>query len=503
MTRPAALELHDITKRYPGVVACDGVSLCVEPGRIHALVGENGAGKTTLMHVASGLVRADAGSVHIGGVPLGRGGAAAAGALGLGMVHQHFMLVGTLTVAENVALGHEPRRAGWFDRRAAEARVEETSARFGLRVDPRARVSELSVGEQQRVEIVKVLSGGARVVVLDEPTAVLAPQEVDDLLRVLRELSSGGRSVVLISHRLPEVLEVADTITVMRHGRVVAEMPAAGASAAELAEKIVGRALRPPPERRVHAAGAEVLRLEDVSTRGGRNALHELALTVRAGEVLGVAGVEGNGQRALLRAVLGLEPLVQGRILLDGVDITHAGTAARRRAGVACVPEDRLGEGLIPGMRIDENWSLGRPRETAARRWMSPERVHARVQAALVEYEVQPARVDLPAAALSGGNQQRLVLARELGRGPRLLCLGQPTRGVDVGGIEFLHARILAARDAGCAVLLVSADLAEIGALSDRIAVLFEGRIVGWMDAGRVDPRRLGLLMTGGREEHP
>jgi simple sugar transport system ATP-binding protein len=432
--------------------------------------------------------------VTIGGRALGRGGPATAGALGLGMVHQHFMLVPTLTVAENVALGHEPRRAWRFDRRAAEARVASTAARFGLAVEPRARVGDLSVGEQQRVEIVKVLSGGARILVLDEPTAVLTPQEVEDLCRILRDLARDGHAVVLISHRLSEVLELADTITVMRAGRVVAQMPAAGANAADLAEKIVGRPLRPPPLRQAHPPGADVLRLEGLCTSGGRSALHEVSLTVRAGEVLGVAGVEGNGQRALLRALLGLEPLLGGRILLDGVDVTRASTAARRAAGIACVPEDRLGEGLIAAMRLDENLLLGRQRDDEFGRhgWLDRGRVRAHARAALAEYEVQPPR---------GGNQQRLVLAREMGREPRVLALGQPTRGVDVGGIEFLHERILAARAAGCAVLLVSADLAEIRALADRIAVLFEGRVVGLVQAEEMDPRRLGLLMTGGREE--
>ena len=505
MTRPAALELHDITKRYASVVACDRVSLCVAPGTIHGLVGENGAGKTTLMHIASGLVLPDSGVVQIGGAVLGRGGAAAAGALGLGMVHQHFMLVETLTVAENVALGREPQRAGRFDRRAAESRVAATAARFRLAVDPRARVGDLSVGEQQRVEIIKVLSAGARVLVLDEPTAVLTPQEVEDLFRILRDLARDGHSVVLISHRLSEVLELAGIITVMRGGRVVAEMPSAGANAAELAATIVGRPLRPPPRRQARPAGAETLRLERVSTAGGRRALHDVTLSVRAGEVLGIAGVEGNGQRALLRAVLGLEPLLGGRIFLGDRDLTRASTAARRAAGIACVPEDRLGEGLVPAMHLDENLLLGhqRDRQVARHGWVDPGRVQARARAALAEYEVQPAQPELAASSLSGGNQQRVVLARELGGNPRVLLLGQPTRGVDVGGIEFLHARILAARDAGCAVLLVSADLAEIRALADRVAVLFEGRIVGWLAGDAMDPRRLGLLMTGGGEERP
>ena len=499
MNSGPALDLRDITKRYPGVVACDGVNLQVARGSVHALVGENGAGKSTLMHVASGLVVPDAGRVRIGGQELERGGAAAALRLGLGMVHQHFMLVPTLTVAENVVLGREPRRGPWLDRRSAEQQVGDTARRFGFELDPSARVEDLSVGERQRVEIVKVLHGGARTIVLDEPTAVLTPQEVEDLFRILRGLARAGNAIVLISHRLPEILGLADRITVMRAGHVVAEMPARGASEGELAEKIVGRALRPTPERRRQPQGTAVLGVEAAKTPMRRGALGGVSLEVRAGEVLGIAGVEGNGQRALYDAIAGLEPLLAGRIVLDGLDITRLGPAARRVAGIGFVPEDRLGAGLVPPMRLDENLLLGRQREPELGRfgWLDPARVRARAARLLAEYEVQPARVELAAAALSGGNQQRLLLARELSRRPRALVLAQPTRGVDVGGIEFIHARILSAADAGCAVMLVSADLSEILALADRIAVLYAGRIVGMMAAGDADPQRLGLLMTG------
>jgi len=496
-----ALELQNITKRYPGCVACDGVNLRVEPGSVHALVGENGAGKSTLMNIAAGLVAPTSGRVWIGGTELGRGGAAAAMALGLGMVHQHFMLVPTLSVAENVVLGREPRRGPWLDRRAAARQVAATAARFGFDIDPESRIEDLSVGERQRVEIVKVLHGGARTLVLDEPTAVLTPQEVADLFRILRELGRAGHAIVLISHRLPEVLDLADAITVLRAGRVVAEMPARGASAAELAEKIVGRALRPAPVRTRRQAGPPVLAVEEAVTAARRGALRGVSFAVHEGEVLGVAGVEGNGQRALFDAIAGLEPLAGGRILLGGRDLAPLGTAARRGAGLGFVSEDRLGAGLVPAMRVDENLALGRQREPGLGRfaWLDPRRLRERAATLVAEYEVQPPRPDLPAAALSGGNQQRLLLARELSRRPRALVLAQPTRGVDVGGIEFIHARILAAADAGCAVLLVSADLTEILALADRVAVLYAGRIVGTLGSRDAEAQKLGLLMTGAR----
>jgi len=418
------------------------------------------------------------------------------------MVHQHFMLVPTLTVAENVVLGREPRRGPWFDHRAAEAAVARTAERFGLALDPEAKVGDLSVGERQRVEIVKVLHGGARVLVLDEPTAVLTPQEVEDLFRILRELARADHAIVLISHRLPEVLDLADRITVLRKGRVVVTMPAAGASESELATQIVGRELRPPPARTRRPSDEVILRLVGLRTTGGRGALHGVDLEVRAGEILGVAGVEGNGQRSLVRAILGLEPVTGGCVELAGRDLAGLGTAARRAAGLGCVPEDRLGEGLVPDLHVDENLLLGDPYAPGFSRWggfdPAPARRHA---AALVaDYEVQPPRVDMPASVLSGGNQQRLVLARELARKPRAILLAQPTRGVDVGGIEFIHARILEAADAGCAVLLVSADLAEILTLADRIAVLFAGRIAGRAAARDAEPGRLGLWMTGAGE---
>jgi simple sugar transport system ATP-binding protein len=501
-----ALELEDISKRFPGVVANDRVQLQVRAGSVHALVGENGAGKTTLMRIAYGMTRADHGIVRIQGLELGVGGTHRAIDLGLGMVHQHFMLVPTLSVCENVALGSEPRHGPWFDRDAARRHVIETAERFGLQLDPDARVEDLSVGEQQRVEIVKVLVRGARVLILDEPTAVLTPQEVDELFAILRRLVDEGHTVVMISHRLQEVLAFAEVITVMRDGRVVGDVVAADADAEKLAAWIVGREV-PMLQRRSRRAALQVdaevvLRCEGLCTFGARGALHDLSLSVRRGEILGIAGVEGNGQQALANVLVGLETPTSGRLLLRDEEVTTRSTAERRRRGMAYVPADRLREGLIEAMRVDENAILGRQHEPELNRgpWLRSSRIAARALKLLRRFEVRPAIPELPAAALSGGNQQRLVVGRELERDPSFLLLAQPTRGVDVGGMQFLHECVVAARDVGRAILLISADLNEILLLADRILVLFEGRVVGEVTGDAADPAQLGMWMTGSME---
>jgi simple sugar transport system ATP-binding protein len=497
-----ALELRGIRKRYPGVLACDDIDLACESGRVHAVVGENGAGKSTLFNIAAGLVEPDAGVVRIGGVELGRGGAAAARRLGLGMVHQHFLLVPTLTVADNVVLGREPGRGPWYDRAAAAARANATARRWGLEIDVQARVADLTVGEQQRVEILRVLDAGARVLVLDEPTAVLSPPEIEAFLAILRALAAAGHAVILVSHRLPEVLAVADAITVLRAGRVVSRVERAAATEADLARAIVGRPLVPAAPRAAPAPGAAVLQLEDVVTGGKRGALRGVSLSVQSGEIVGVAGVEGNGQRALLQAILGLEPVVAGRIELLGRDVTTTSVRARRRAGVAYVSEDRLGEGLVPAFDLAENLLLSPVHADALdrRAWWRRRAWRRRAAAILAAGDVRPPDPARSAATLSGGNQQKLILAREVAAATRLLVLGQPTRGIDVGGIEFVQARIRAARAAGAAVLLVSCDLGEILALADRIVVLFAGRLRGPFAADAVTPELLGRFMTGGGE---
>jgi len=495
-----ALELHEITRSFPGVLANDKVTLRLRAGSIHGLVGENGTGKTTLMRIAYGSLRADSGTIHIQGQPLGERGTAGAIALGLGMVHQHFMLVPTLTVTENIVLGQEPHQGPWLDRTRARQWVTETAERFGLRIHPDARIDTLSVGEQQRVEILKVLLRGARVLILDEPTAVLTPQEVDELFRILRTLVADGHSILLISHRLQEVLALADIVTVMRRGRVVGEMPCKGAKKAELARMIVGRDVA-PVLRQERPAGDVVLQMQSVHTAGTHARLRGVDLQLRAGEVLGIAGIDGNGQTALAEVILGLMPLESGEILHNGAAL-RGSPASRRAAGIGYVPADRLREGLIPSFTLSENLLLGRQGEPALRRGplLRQQAIESMATQLIDEFDVQPATTSTPAGMLSGGNQQRLVLARELGVDPQLLVLSQPTRGVDVGGIAFIHSRILEARQQGKAVLLISADLDEILALADRIAVLFEGRVAGIVDAAQADAQTLGLWMTGTQE---
>ena len=498
-----ALTLQNITQRFPGVVANDDVSLRVRAGSVHALVGENGAGKSTLMRIAYGLQQPDAGRIHVYGDELGNGGTARAIRLGVGMVHQHFMLVPTLRVAENVMLGAEPRRGPWFDRVAARRRVVAIAAEFGLHVDPDARVEDLSVGEQQRVEILKVLVRGARVLILDEPTAVLTPQEVDELFAILRRWVDASRSVVLISHRLQEVLAHTDRITVMRDGRVVGEVETASASHASLARLVVGRAVANAARSRqapgTPPGGPVVLRCRGLRTHESRGSLRGVSFEVRRGEIFGIAGVEGNGQESLAHALLGLRALRAGDLQLLGADISQCSTAQRRRLGMAYVPADRLRDALVPELRIDENAILGRQRAADLGRgpWLSVRRVTQAARRLMDAFDVRPRRPDLPAMILSGGNQQRLVVGREFTADPAVLVLAQPTRGVDVGGIEFLHDRILQARARGCGIVLLSADLNEILALSDRIAVMYKGQIVGTTAADATNVAQLGLWMTG------
>ena len=497
-----AVSLRDITRRFGPVVANDDVSLDLAPGRIHALVGENGAGKTTLMRVLYGLLAPDAGRIEVGGRSVHLRRPADAMRLGLGMVHQHFMLVDTLSVAENICLGREPGRAfGAFDRARAEREVAEQSARHGLPVDPRARVATLSVGEQQRVEILKALHHGARVLILDEPTAVLTPQEVDDLFRVLRELQREGASIVLITHKLAEVKTLADDVSVMRAGRVVGGGLAAELSIDRIAELMVGRPLTPLRARSGRAPGVPLLEVRELAVRDERNleAVRGVSLAVREGEIVGIAGVEGNGQHELIEAIAGLRRATRGTIDIAGTRVTGRSCAEHTRAGLAHVPSDRLRRGLVPPFTLAENLVLGRQREPAigAGAMLPPRLLAARARPLLEEFDVRPPDPIARASQLSGGNQQKLVVARELTRGARVVLAAHPTRGVDLGAIEFIHRRLLAERDAGHAVLLLSSELSEILALSDRILVMYGGRIVHETPAAGADERTLGQFMTG------
>ncbi|WP_371581412.1 ABC transporter ATP-binding protein [Streptomyces sp. NBC_01314] len=495
---PAAVELLGITKRYPGTLANDSVDLTIRPGEIHALMGENGAGKSTLMSVLYGMERPDAGTIRMDGREVTFAGPADAMAAGLGMVHQSFKLFDSLTVAENVVYAAEPRRFGLVDRAAARRRVRELGAEHGLVVDPDARVGDLPVGLRQRVEILKLLHRGARTLILDEPTAVLTPAEADALFAVLKSLAARGRTVILVTHKLREVLEGSDNVTVLRDGRVVARLRTPDTTAAEIAAAMTGRAVELD---RVHAPGtpgAVVLDVDGLTTDGVR----EVALTVHAGEIVGIAGVAGNGQSELVEALAGLRPVTSGRVRLRGEDVTRASATERRARGLAYVPEDRHAVGTAPAASVAENLAMGHHRtslSSGSRLGLLPPtgvREHAR---RLIErFGIKASSPDVPASALSGGNLQKLLIGRELAHEAPLLLVEQPTRGVDIGAIQNIHDQLVAHRDAGHAVLLVSAELSEIRGLSDRVLVMYEGRVTAAYDRADADESVLGLAMAGG-----
>jgi simple sugar transport system ATP-binding protein len=505
-TVAAALEMRGITKRYPGVVANDHIDLDVRPGEIHALLGENGAGKSTLMNILYGLVRPDEGEILLDGEAVRIAGPTDAIARGIDMVHQHFMLVPVLTVAENIILGEETMHAGLFvDRREAARRVRELGQRFGFDIDPDAKVGTLSVGWQQRVEILKALYRQARILVLDEPTAVLTPQETLEIFEVLRRLSREGHSIIFISHKLNEVLGIADRITVIRRGRVVGERLPSETDEQDLADLMVGRDVQLTVDRGVSKPGEVVLRVEGLraSDDRGNPALRGVDLEVRAGEVLGIAGVVGNGQDQLVEAITGLRRAAQGRILLGDQDVTRFDTRDMNEAGCGYVPGDRHRYGLVLSFPIADNLvltSYHRPPFSRGVLW--DEAAVSEGGRALVEsFDVRTPSVEAEAATLSGGNQQKVIVARELSRPLRLLVLDQPTRGLDVGSVETIHRLIIAKRDEGAAILLVSAELDEILELSDRIAVMFRGEIVAILDGRTADRNEVGLLMAAGRTE--
>ncbi len=494
------LELRGITKRFGSLVANDHIDLTVEPGEIHCLLGENGAGKSTLMNVLYGLYQADEGEVLLDGEVQHFAGPGDAMAAGIGMVHQHFMLIPVFTVAENVMLGHESTKAGGIlDLASARARVREISDRFGFHVDPDALVDDLPVGVQQRVEIIKALSRDAKVLVFDEPTAVLTPQETDELMQIMRQLKASGTSIVFITHKLREVREVADRITVIRLGKVVGEA-APTASNAELASLMVGRAVELTVHKEEPKLGDEALVVEGLTVIDpiGQLVVNDVSFSVRRGEILAVAGVQGNGQTELTEALLGLQPRVQGSIRLDGVELTAGSVRRILDAGVGFVPEDRTEDGLVGEFTIAENLMLDRSgsapfvRGGSIQRAVLAEFARDRVK----EFDIRTPSIETRAGRLSGGNQQKVVLARELSRELRLLVAAQPTRGVDVGSIEFIHKRIVETRDAGVPVLVVSTELDEVVALADRIMVMYRGRIVGIVP-GDTSRDVLGLMMAG------
>jgi general nucleoside transport system ATP-binding protein len=501
------LELIDITKRFGQLVANDAVNLTVEEGEIHGLLGENGAGKTTLMNVLFGMVRPDSGEIRIGGEPVRISDPGDAVRAGIGMVHQHFMLVPVFTVAENVVLGSEPTKAKvFYDRRKADANIRRLSEEYGLQVDPEAVVEEIPVGVQQRVEILKALERDAQVLILDEPTSVLTPQETEALFRIMRSLAADGRSILFISHKLKEVREIADRVTVMRLGKVVGTTTPEESSEEELASMMVGRSVELTVTKAPAAPGDVVLRLSDLTIADDRDliAVGGVNLEVRAGEIVALAGVQGNGQTELVEAITGLRRTLHGKIVLSGRDLTHATPRQRLHAGVAHVPEDRQKDALVLPMPLADNLVLdiyGDP-PYAGRASRNLGAVKENAEKRVREFDIRAGSINDPISSLSGGNQQKVVLARELGRPVKLLVASQPTRGLDVGSIEYVHKRIVAERDQGTAVLIVSSELDEVLALGDRIAVMYRGRIMGVVDPS-VGRERIGLMMAGVSEASP
>ncbi len=494
------LELRGITKRFGNFTANDQIDLLFEPGKIHALLGENGAGKSTLMNVLYGLYQPDEGEILINGEPVRFRGPADAMRAGIGMVHQHFMLIPVFTVTENVMLGHEQTSAaGFLNRRKARRAVREISQRYNLAVPPDALVADLPVGVQQRVEIIKALSRDAQLLVLDEPTAVLTPQETDDLITVMRSLREAGTSIVFISHKLREVREVADTITVIRRGKVVGEA-APTTSANELAAMMVGRPVKLTIDKAQTQAGETVLKVDDVRIVDLSGVVHVdgVSFEVKAGEIYALAGVQGNGQTELTEALMGLEPLAGGQIVIGGKDVSALSTDEIIDLGVGYVPEDRLHDGLISSFTIAENLILDTFDKApfASRGTLNKDRIDENADDRVVEFDIRTQSSQAPASTLSGGNQQKVVLAREMSRPLKLLVVAQPTRGVDVGSMEFVHKRIVAERDNGTAVVLVSTELDEVLGLADRIGVMYHGKI-----AAEVTPdtpvEQIGLLMAG------
>jgi general nucleoside transport system ATP-binding protein len=501
------LGLRNISKRFGEVLANDRVSFSVTPGTIHAIVGENGAGKSTAMRIAYGFYTADSGEILIDGEVRQIRTPHDAIALGIGMVHQHFMLVENMTVAENIVLGAEPGNAVSLDLRKAAKEIRKVSDEFKLSVDPNAIIETLSVGQQQRVELLKALYRHAQILILDEPTAVLTPQEVEEFFAILRGMRAQGKTIVIITHKLSEVLAISDEVTVMRDGKVVGNVKTSETNAAELARMMVGREVLLRVEKPDAKAGAPVLSLRSLSVLGrdGSKRLDGISFEVRAGEIVGIAGVEGNGQTELIEVLAGLIPgsHVSGSIGFQGRDITRLNARARKELGIAHVPEDRHRRGLLLDFSLAENTILGvhyrKPAVGASTIMLNQRGIQQRAAQVIRDFDVRPPNAALPARALSGGNQQKLIIGREFELPPKLLLVSQPTRGVDIGAIEFIHRKIVSMRDAGCAVLLVSAELEEVTALSDRLLVIHNGKIAGEVDPKVTTNEEIGLMMTGGR----
>jgi simple sugar transport system ATP-binding protein len=496
-----ALELRGITKRFGALVANDSIDFELRRGEIHALLGENGAGKSTLMNILYGLLQPDEGEIRLGGESVRVDSPRRAIGLGIGMVHQHFMLVPVMTVAENLVLGTEPTRGPLLDYKAAAARTRELSERYGLAVDPEAKVEDLGVGAQQRVEILRALFRDAKVLVLDEPTAVLTAQESQDLFRVLRALNEDGTAVVFITHKLNEVLDASDRVTVLRRGKKIDTVATEGATERSLATLMVGRDVLLRVEKEPAKPGDTLLDVRDLHVEDDRGlpAVRGLSLQVRAGEIVGLAGVDANGQSQLIDAITGLRQVESGTITVAGQDITGHGALAAIRAGVGHIAEDRHERGLVLQFDLAENLALLEYRSKSMSRGglLSPRKIDERARKLITDYDVRGGDAGTPASSLSGGNQQKVVIARELSADPKVLIAAQPTRGLDVGAIEFVHRRLVEERDKGRAILLISLELEEIRSLSDRALVIYEGQIVAELPPTSSE-EEFGVVMTGG-----
>ncbi|MFV1991294.1 MAG: ABC transporter ATP-binding protein [Acidimicrobiales bacterium] len=501
-----AIELAGITKRFPGVIANDDINLTVEAGEIHAICGENGAGKSTLMKILYGMQKPDEGTMYVNGEEIDFSSPTDAIEAGIGMVHQHFMLADQISVLENVILGTEPTKwGGRIDFASARKHLDEVSEAFGLDVDPSDLIEDLEVGERQRVEIIKVLFRGAEIIILDEPTAVLVPQEVEELFRSLRELKASGVTILFIDHKLQEVLEISDTITIIRRGKTVATVKSGDVTAGDLAELMVGSEL-PTPDTTASTVTDEIaLQVENLTLldQFDRPSVDDVSFSIRRGEVLGIAGIEGNGQTELVDAIMGTEPIHRGKVSLLGTDITTASVRKRRESGIGYIPQDRHREGLLLPAPLWENAALGHQTQAPYSKGIWINRVGARAQTEKIraDFDVRTPSVETSAQTLSGGNQQKLIVGREMTADPKLLVAAHPTRGVDVGAQAAIWGDIRDARAAGLATLLISADLDELIGLSDTIVVMFHGKLVATLDPGEVTPRLLGSYMTGAMRE--
>ena len=505
LPRIESLEMRGIVKRFPGVLANDQVNFDVKAGEIHALLGENGAGKSTLMKILYGLYQPDAGEILLNGGPIQIHSPNDSIKYGIGMIHQHFMLVDNLTVAENVALGLPSSREPMLDLDQVSLRIQDLANKYGLQIDPDACISDLAVGQQQRVEIVKALYRGAALLVLDEPTAVLTPQEVDDIFAILRQMAREGHALIFISHKLHEIVDLTDRVTVLRDGRVVGTRLTAEVTKRDLAQMMVGREVSLERYRQPGAAGEVRLQLRNVTAVNSQGApvLRDINLEVRSGEIVGVAGVSGNGQKPLAGVIAGLWPATSGQVLLDNKDVTNLSPAEKIQAGLSYIPEERMQDGVIKDFSVAENLILRDHAHPPYSRgiFLQFRQIADNAGEMIRRFNVKTPSKETPVKNLSGGNIQKVVLAREQSRHPRVLLAAQPTRGVDIGATEYIHSQLLQQRAEGLATLLISEDLDEIRALSDRIVVMFGGEIMGTVDNDKTTIEELGLMMAGERRE--